>query len=293
MEGFCIVMPPSDAWGQPVGLADSFDVPVIVRHSSPLWPERRLWRSQIDYDDLPWPTVRDLPPPGWYLVPTTWRDVIDAGMTVGRDPYAWLAAVPGLARAEITARCSPLRAYLQRARSAPGAAAVTGYSLEPNVVYLEGTEKTARAMFAYRIGMTMAEWACTRLLGLGPTVHAEATVPPDAGPTWSPANGLPDLVGVHWNNPTTWLVEAKGARRTGLQQLAKGASQLSAAGLITGPHARVLCGTSIEHRVFMTIDAEKASGTAGAVSPSESRRPSPDEDDDELLVLAGGAVAGD
>lgn len=134
-------------------------------------------QSWIDYDDLPWPPVRDVPPPGWYLVPTTWRDVIDAAMAVGRDPFAWLAAVPALAWAEITARRSPLRAYLQRARNAAGVAAVTGYSLEPNVVYLEGTEKTARALFAYRIGMTMAEWACRGLLRLGPTVHAEAIRP--------------------------------------------------------------------------------------------------------------------
>jgi hypothetical protein len=81
VEGCCVVMPPPGASGQPVRLADSFDVPVIVRHSSPLRPKRRPWQSQIDHCALPWPTVRDVPPPGWYLVPTTWRDVIDAAMT--------------------------------------------------------------------------------------------------------------------------------------------------------------------------------------------------------------------
>ena len=282
-----IVMPPPGASEQPVGLADSFDVPVLVRCNSPLRPKRRSRRSRIDYGALPWPAVRDVPVPGWYLVPTTWRDVIDAAMTVGRDPFAWLAAVPALAWAEITARRSPLRAYLQRAHSAAGVASMTGYSLEPNLVYLEGTEKTARALFAYRIGMTMAEWACRGLLGLGPTVHAEATRPAGAGPEWHPGNGLPDLVGIHRGHPATWLVEAKGGRRTGLRELAKGASQLSAAGLMTGPHARVLCGTSIEHRVFMTIDAEKTGGTAKPATSGDSQRRDPGEDDDELLHSPG------
>jgi hypothetical protein len=286
VEGSCAVMPPPDASGQPVRLADSFDVPVIVRRGSPLRPERRLRQSWIDHADMPWPSNRDVPSPGWYLIPTTWRDVIDAAMTVGRDPFAWLAAVPALAWAEITARRSPLRAYLQRARNAAGVAALTGYSLEPNVVYLEGTEKTARALFAYRIGMTMAEWACRGLLGLGATVHAEAIRPPGAGPEWSPANGLPDLVGLHWSQPATWIVEAKGGRRTGLRELAKGARQLSTVGLMTGPHARVLCGTSIEHRVFMTIDVEKSGGAAGADMHVEHRRLSPGENDDELIALA-------
>lgn len=53
--GSCLMMPPSGASGQPVGLADSFDVPVVVRRSSPLRPERRLWESQIDRSRLSWP----------------------------------------------------------------------------------------------------------------------------------------------------------------------------------------------------------------------------------------------
>jgi len=268
-------------------MSDSFDIPVFVRCDSPLKPERRPPKSWIDHVANPWPVKGDVPPSGGYLVPSMWREAIDAAMTVGRDPFAWLAAVPALAWSEIIARRSPLRAYLQRTPHPAGLPGIAGHRLVPNVVYQEGTEKTARALFAYRIGMTMAEWACRGLLGLGPTVHAEAIRPPGAGPGWDPAGGLPDLVGLHWRTPATWLVEAKGARRAGLRELAKGALQLASAGLISGPHARVLCGTSIEDRVFMTIDIEMASGTAYRPAPMPgSRRPGPDEDDAELLDLA-------
>jgi hypothetical protein len=279
-------MPPADASDQPVHLADAFDVPVLVRRSSPLRPERRPNKKRIDRAWSPWPTVGEVPPIGDYLVTTTWRDVIDAAMTVGRDAFAWLAAVPALASAEIIARRSPLAAYLYRTgiqSLLPGTAA---YRLEPNVVYQEGTEKTARALFAYRIGMTMAEWACRRLMGLGPTIHAEA-VPwlPGRGPAWLQKNGQPDLVGFHVQSPKTWLVEAKAARRLGKFELSKGVGQLSATGLMTGPHMRVLCGTSIEHRVFMTVDVEVVGHGVESGAAADDWEHSPDEDDDELLAL--------
>jgi len=210
-------------------------------------------------------------------------------MTVGRDHLAWLAAVPGLASAEIIARRSPLAAYLYRTRNGHLPLGATGYRLEPNVVYQEGTEKTARAMFAYRVGMTMAEWACRSLMGLGPTIHAEA-VPysqlPGPGPGWSQQHGQPDLVGFHWRSPRTWLVEAKAARRLGKPELSKGVSQLSAIGMMNGPHMRVLCGTSIEHRVFMTIDIEAAGSIAESGMVQDGQRQGPDEDDAELIALA-------
>jgi hypothetical protein len=154
-------------------------------------------------------------------------------------------------------------------------------------VYKEGTEKTARALFAYRIGMTMAEWACRGLMGLGPTIHAEA-VPqlPGRGPAWSQKSGQPDLVGFHVRPPQTWLVEAKAARRAGKPELSKGAGQLSAIGLMAGPHRRVLCGTSIEHRVFMTVDVEEVGDSSASNEVPTSRRQTPDVDDDELLALA-------
>lgn len=280
------MLPPANASGQSVHLDDAFDVPVLVRHSSPLQPERRPSKNRIDKAWSRWPRVRDVPPPGDYLIPTTWREVVDAAMTYGRDPYAWLASVPGFASAEIIARRSPLAAYLSRARSSNHLLGSTGFRLEPNVVYQEGTEKTARALFAYRIGMTMAEWACRGLMGLGPTIHAEdLPLLPGRGPLWSQKNGQPDLVGFHWRPPETWLIEAKGARRTGKPELSKGASQLSAFGLMAGPHMRVLCGTSIEHRIFITVDVEIASGRPEH-GIRVSNRQRPDDDDAELVALA-------
>jgi hypothetical protein len=173
-------MPPTGASGQPVGLADAFDVPVFVQHSSPLEPRTRPRKSRIDRAWQAWPGTHRAPQRGNYLVPTTWREVLDAALTVGRDPLPWLIVTPGLATAEIIARRAPLAAYLHRTPSATLGGG--GYQLEPNAVYREGTERTARAMFGYRIGMTMAEWACRGLMGHGPTVHAEATTPPGYGP---------------------------------------------------------------------------------------------------------------
>ena len=102
-----------------------------------------------------------------------------------------------------------------------------------------------------------------------------------------PENSQPDLVGYHWQSPKTWLIEAKGYRRLGRTHLWKGASQLSTPGLMTGPHMRILCGTSIEHRVFMTIDIEAVSDDASGGDGRESGgRPSPEDNDEELVALA-------
>jgi hypothetical protein len=213
-------------------------------------------------------------------VTTTWRDVIDAAMTVGRDPAPWLSALPALARSELVAQWSPLVAYLRRIPVARGR---SEYAVEPNAVYREGAEKTAQAAFGYRIGMTMAEWACRGLMGLGPTLHAEAGRP-DGAAAWHAASGLPDLIGEHWRPPAAWLIEAKGARRPGLPVLRKGAMQVSKPGLMSGPHVRVLCGTSLEHRVFMIIDVEVLA--ASATPPPGRPRPRPESDDSQLLALA-------
>jgi hypothetical protein len=281
------MIPSAGASGQPIGLADAFDVPVFVRHSSPLVPATRPRQGRVDGASRPWPGIGPVPQAGAYLVPTTWRDVLDAALTVGRDPLPWLAVMPGLAAAEIIARRAPLAAYLHRTASAKTHSKGAGFQLEPNAVYRDGTEKTARAMFGYRIGMTMAEWACRSLMGLGPTIHAEATWPPGYGPMWAPENSQPDLVGYHWQYPETWLIEAKGYRRLGKAHLWKGARQLSAHGLMNGPHTRVLCGTSIEHRVFMTIDIEAVSDDApDGEGPESGGRPSPDDNDEELVALA-------
>lgn len=287
------MVPPFTATGQAVMLADEFRVPVIVRHSSPLAPERRPSRKRIDQARQPWPSYQKMPSDGDYVVTTTWRDVMDAAMTVGRDPYPWLTAVPQFAWAEIIARRSPLSAYLHRVPIGSG----VDYQLEPNLVYRNGTERTARGLFGYRIGMTMAEWACRSLMDLSPTIHAES-LPylPGRGPAWSPQNSQPDLVGFHWRFPRTWLIEAKGYGKLGQRELRKGAEQLTAPGLMKIPHARVLCGTSIEHRVFMTIDvddtdaARAARQAAGGPDPSGDVPPgrglAPEEDDSELVALA-------
>ncbi len=92
-------------------------------------------------------------------------------------------------------------------------------------------------MFAYRLGMTMAEWACRGLMGLDPTVHAE-DVPslPEPGLPWSPKDGQPDLVGFHRKSARTWLIEAKAARRLGKPELAKDVIQLCQPGGGLGEH---------------------------------------------------------
>jgi hypothetical protein len=160
---------------------------------------------------------------------------------------------------------------------------IGGFLVKPNLVYYDGTEKSAQAAFGYRIGMTMAEWACRGLMGLGPTIHAESQTPPNAGSAWIPTSGLPDLLGDHLLAPNTWVIEAKGGRRLGLGALRRGAEQLSTPDLITGPHMRVLCGTSLEHRLFMTIDVEEIPDWQPT---HRARSADPAEDDDTLLALA-------
>lgn len=247
------MLPPHGAIGTPIAARDAFDVPVFVRHSSPLNPGRRPRPTRVDRVSSPWPRPGVVPQSGEYRVTTTWREVLDAAISVGRDPTAWLASVHALAWSEITARRSPLMAYLGRKRLPMASHGGSGYAVEPNVVYRNGTEQTAQAAFGYRIGMTMAEWACRGLMGLGPTTHAESLYPPEAGTAWSVSSGLPDLTGTHANPPHRWLIEAKGGRRLGRQALVKGAQQLSAEGLVAGPHLRVLVGASLEPRLFVTL----------------------------------------
>jgi hypothetical protein len=278
------MFPPPGAADQPVKADDAFDIPVFVRHSSPLRAGRRPKPLHVDSASVPWPAIRDVPPTGTYLVTTTWRDIIDAAVTVGRDPFPWLGRMPALAWSELIARSSPLMAYLRRSPNAKASLGSSGYLLEPNAVYYHGTERTARAAFGYRVGMTMAEWVCRGLMGLGPTRHAESSRPTDAGPAWSPVNGLPDLVGDHWRPPPTWLVEAKGARRIGQPALAKGALQLTGRGLMSGAHVCVLCGASLEPRLFVTVDVEILPGRPPRAEPPEI--PDPATDDSVLVNLA-------
>src|SRR5713226_2155268 len=153
MARFLTVFPPPNAADQPVRVDDAFDIPEFVRHSSPLLPARRPMAGSMESASAPWPPVRDVPPAGAYLVTTTWRDILDAAETVGRDPTPWFAAMPELARAELIARWSPLMAYLRRCRNALAQPGASGYLIEPNAVYQCGTEQTARGAFGYRVGM--------------------------------------------------------------------------------------------------------------------------------------------
>lgn len=247
---------------------DAFDVPVIVRHSSPLTPARRPTRRRVDAARLPWPVVGEVAPQGDYLVSTTWREVLDAALRMGRDPTPWVAWSPQLAWAEVVARRSPLFAYLSRTQA--GSRFGSGFAIEPNAVFLRGTERTAQAAFGYRLGMTMADWACRGLMGLGPTTHAETAPPVGAGPGWHRAPGLPDLTGDHPGYGLTWLIEAKGGRKVGLPQLRKGAQQLCHPGMMLASHMRVLSGASVEHRLIVTLDIEDCrSQTSGAQTDVE------------------------
>jgi hypothetical protein len=219
-----------------------------------------------------WPLPGAIPREGSYLLPTTWRDLLDATITVGRDVAPWLATVPHLAQREILARQMPLQAYLERvADSRPDVAQSTQHVLVPNSVYTHGTEITARGAFSYRVGMTMAEWICRGWLGLGPTTHAESAVPPGADPdNWRDLAGKPDLFGTHSSPPRTWLVEVKAARRLQKYKLTEGAQQLAAGGRAHGgPHRKVLCGTSLEDRLFMTLDVEDAAEAATNETPTD------------------------
>ncbi|MGI5238686.1 hypothetical protein [Dactylosporangium sp. CA-139066] len=143
------------------------------------------------------------------------------------------------------------------------------------MVYTDGTEDSAQAAFSYRIGMTMAEWACRGLMGLGPTAHAEAGRPSNAGWGWSPEFGLPDLIGDHPTTGIPWLIEAKGGRRLGSEPLKKGAAQLRRPALLTGPHVKMLCGASLTDQLFMMIDVDEHRGGPASTTP---------EDDGEQLL---------
>ncbi|MGW3890456.1 hypothetical protein ACWD69_17340 [Micromonospora chokoriensis] len=156
----------------------------------------------------------------------------------------------------------------------------------PNEVYLRGTEATAKGAFSYRVGMTMAEWLCWGNLGMSHSLHAESTCPSGVDPDeWDGRRNKPDLVGVHSLIPHDWLVEAKAERRLSKAKLREGAAQLRLDGLVDGPHRRVLCGTSLEDRVFMTLDIDTRWPIQRALpSPDVNPMAGPDvENDDEAL----------
>lgn len=261
----------------PISAPDAFNVPVFLHRSSPLTPAPRPSPAEVASAQQPWPKGAGIPADGAYLVGTTWRALLDATTTVGRDIGPWIAATPRLARREIMARRYPLSAYLVRA----------GHEVVPSVVYSHGTESSTRTAFGYHVGMTMAEWAC-RMMGLGPTTHAESAIPQGAAPGWAKTSSLPDLFGTHPATSELWLVEAKGSRRLGLSPRAKGAKQLDVGALVPVPHQKVLCGTSLERRLFMMIDVEGAptAGNPSGTSADSTDEETLEQDDEALLELA-------
>lgn len=273
------MQPPAGAGAgdTPISAPDAFDVPVFLHRSSPLTPAPRPSPAQVASAHQPWPKCTGIPADGAYLVGTTWRALLDATTTVGRDIGPWIAATPRLARREIMARRSPLSASLVRA----------GQEVVPSVVYSHGTESSTRTAFGYHVGMTMAEWAC-RMMGLGPTTHAESAIPQGAAPGWAKTSSLPDLFGTHPAASELWLVEAKGSRRLGLRPRVKGAKQLDVGTLVPVPHQKVLCGTSLERRLFMMIDVEGAptAGSPGDISADSTDEETLEQDDEALLELA-------
>jgi hypothetical protein len=152
----CIMLPSSQAVDNPIRIVDEVDIPVFVHHvdgGNPFTPQRRPYPSRVESAATPWPG-RGVPSvSGDYLVGTTWREILLAAVMVGRDPTPWFDRLPQLARLEILARVTPLRAYLSRV-TAPGR---SGAVVKVNDVYVRGTERSAKAAFGYRIGMTMAE----------------------------------------------------------------------------------------------------------------------------------------
>jgi len=143
------------------------------------------------------------------------------------------------------------------------------------------TERSGQASFGYRIGMAMTDWVGRRLIGLQSTTHAEHSKPPSAGSGWilNSTAKMPDLYGTTPDG-SLWVLEAKGGRKVGLPELRKGAEQLNVKNLVVGGHNRVLCGASVEDRLFLTLDVDQAVPPASGVALS-----SPPTDPDHLQAF--------
>ncbi|MCA2182150.1 hypothetical protein LDL08_38920 [Nonomuraea glycinis] len=242
----------------PLIYADSFDVPVLFRNG-PAKKPRRQWRTA---KHKPWVGSAGFPATGgWYVPTATWREIIKAAIEVGRDVTPHLQNQPRYAHGELVARVSPLYAYLGMHPVQPQhpVLGTTGRRLTLNPVYAYGTERSAKNAASYRLGMTMTEWACRSLLGLGQTEHLElgGPIPALLDTFRDPKEKLPDLWGQHQAEDLYWLIEAKGGD-VGLGTLRKGWAQLAAGSKILGSYAHrtVLVGASVRpgDDLFLTID---------------------------------------
>lgn len=280
----------------PLVYDDSVDIPVLFRDG----PAKRPFKQWRTAKHRAWTTPGAFPDKdGWYTPTTTWREIVKAATEVGRDVTPWLYQAPKLARGELVARVSPLYAYLGIHDVTPKHPLphTSGRRLTVNAVYEHGTERSAKSMLGYRLGMTMAEWACRSLMGLGQTWHIEdgGPVPALESDFKDPVRTLPDLWGVHEAENTYWLIEAKGGNvrknrlTEGWEQLAEGTKVLHAYA-----HRRVLCGASVQPQgdLFVTIDHDHHSGQpALPVNGKSAPAPSSPEDhlgesDDALLATA-------
>lgn len=268
----------------PLTYADSFDVPVLFRNG-PADKPRRQWRTA---KHLPWAGSDGFPAAdGWYAPTTTWREIIKAATEVGRDVTPHLQNQPRYAHGELVARVSPLYAYLgahpvEPRHPVPGS---KGRRLTLNPVYEYGTERSAKNAAAYRLGMTMTEWACRSLLGLGQTEHLElgGPIPALLDTFKDPKKKLPDLWGRHEAEALYWLIEAKGGN-VGVGTLREGWAQLAAGSKILSSYAHrtVLVGAAVRpgDDLFLTIDHDLHPGQP-PLSPGES------DNDDEAVPGSG------
>ncbi|WP_145825880.1 gamma-glutamyltransferase [Streptomyces sp. T12] len=266
---------------KPLKYPDAIDIPVLFR-DGPGGRTRNEWRRK---DHAAWTGTSFPSSNGWYLPTTTWRNILQAAVGVGRDISPWLNR-PHYAMREIGARIAPLNAYLDLHEGRHLHEYNAGRRLTANVVLEQGTEASAFGAFSYRLGMTMAEWACRSLMGLGETWHIENSWPlgvrdPAAGtkPAKGQKNPRPDLWGRHHSEGRHWLIEAKGGDiRTG--QLDHGWDQLLGGCTVLHPHGLdhrvILCGTALKRSVgprndlFVIIRHEHHPGTKGGSLTSAS-----------------------
>ncbi|MFK0160868.1 gamma-glutamyltransferase [Streptomyces sp. NPDC090493] len=286
--------------GPPLTYTDSFDIPVLFRNR-PAKKPRRQWRTA---KHKAWVGSGGFPAAdGWYAPTTTWREIIKAATEVGRDVTPHLQNQPRYAHGELVARVSPLYAYLGAHPVVPrhSVTGAKGRRLTWNPVYTHGTERSAKTAAGYRLGMTMTEWACRSLLGLGQTEHLElgGPVPVLSHAFKDPKKKLPDLWGRHEAEDLYWLIEAKGGD-VGLGTLRKGWAQLAAGSKVLGAysHRTVLVGASVRpgDDLFLTIDHDLHAGlpplapagfdTDNAVAGSGNLEDHLGESDDALIGTA-------
>ncbi|MEV4471411.1 hypothetical protein [Nonomuraea sp. NPDC049504] len=268
-------MPPAYVTDEPpLTYDDSFDVPVLFRDK----PARKPSKQRLTAPLKLWTGSGAFPSAdGWYVATTTWREIIKAATEVGRDVTPHLQHQPRYAHGELIARVAPLYAYLgmHLVTSQHSVRGTTGRRLTLNPVFAYGTERSAKNAASYRLGMTMAEWACRSLLGLGQTEHLELGGPIRAlrDTFKDPKERLPDLWGRHQEEDLYWLIEAKGGD-VGLGTLRKGWAQLSAGSTILSAYAHriVLVGACVRpgEDLFLTIDHDRHRGRP-PIDPTGSR----------------------